>query len=122
MLGNGTEINEGQPCMDLVISSLHVFTLGLLGVWFVLSIHRSWYPGSRGVQLRGCGEGPGCENLQEGHQLPVLQRLDLCLWTPESDIKGDPGQLMGSGWFWIWDFFGYRPALGQSRALLNSMH
>ena len=47
MLGNGTEINEGQPVW---IWSYLLYS-GLLGVWFVLSIHRSWYPGSRGVQL-----------------------------------------------------------------------
>ena len=65
----------------------------------------SWYPDSHRVQLCGCGEGPGCENIQEAHQLPLLQRLDLCLRSPESDIKGGPGQLMGSGWFWIWGCF-----------------
>ena len=37
------------------------------------------------------------KGLDAKTQLPLLQRLDLCLWSPESDIRGEPGQLMGSG-------------------------
>ena len=99
--------------MDLVISGLYS---GLLGVWFYKDL-------GAGIQIPTEFSFVDAEKgLDAKTQLPLLQRLDLCLRSPESDTKGGPGQLMGSGWFWIWDFFGYRPALGQSRALLNSMH